>query len=116
MKHELKIEIPDADLFALIRDKTERPDGLTIEGPICTTLASPNAPSVAPYIIAIISFAGKLVGEAAKDVFKERIKVWLADYLARHKATRAWINGKKTETRADVERIIGQEIDISKHD
>jgi hypothetical protein len=119
MQIELKIDlvdIADADFFSLMRDKSERPDGLTIRGPICTSLNGVDAPTVAPYLIAVISVAGTLLADAGKDYAKERIKDWLTEFLARHKATRARINGKKTETRADVERVIREEIDISKHD
>ena len=116
MQIELKIDLEDADFLSLMRDKSERPDGLTMRGPICTSLNAIDAPTVDPYLIAVISVAGTILVEAGKDYAKDRIKDWLTEFLARHKATRARINGKKTETRADVERVLREEIDITKHD
>ena len=116
MKYELKIDLLEADFMSMEFDSAIPPDGLTVQGPICTSLHGIDMPTVAPYLLVVVSIAGPVITDALKDVAKERIKNWLADFLARHKATRTRINGKKTETRADVQRVLREEIDITRQD
>ncbi len=120
MPIQLKIELLSADVWSLMRDKSERPDGMTIEGPICTSLNSPSAPHIPPYILVVITTAGAIAVGAAKaamtDLAKERIKNWLAEFLIRAKTKRARINGREVETPADIERVLSEEIEIGKND
>lgn len=115
MQRTIKVELLEADIWSIIKDRSAPPEGIKIEGPISTALHGVDAPKIAEYLVITVSYVGVFAAGVARDVLAEKAKQWITDFLARHKAKRTRINGREANPDT-VAQIIREEIEIGKDD
>jgi hypothetical protein len=73
-------------------------------------------PHVWEFIVAVSTFAAKAAkdepNDTVKDEIKERSKQWIADFITRLKGKKVRINGREAKNKAEIQKIVSEEIDI----
>jgi hypothetical protein len=104
-KRELRIDLLEIDLDSLLRERNRpaSPDGLSIRGPIATSLSSEDAVAVPMFLILQVTL----------PITCSLVANYLYHCLEKHEARRIRIEREEIVFgRGNIERVIREKIDV----